>query len=46
VQLAIGEILDSLDDKVAIHEEIGRATAALRDALFPELLATPPAELR
>ncbi|MDR7302038.1 type I restriction-modification system subunit M/S [Haloactinomyces albus] len=33
VQEAIEEVLGSLDDKIALHEEIGRITAELRDSL-------------
>lgn len=38
VQREIGEILGALDAKIAVHDQIGTATAALRDSLLPLLM--------
>jgi hypothetical protein len=38
VQASFAETLSSLDDKIAVHEQISRTTAALRAALLPQLL--------
>ncbi|HEX4102459.1 MAG TPA: restriction endonuclease subunit S [Pseudonocardiaceae bacterium] len=37
-QCRIGEVLDALDDKIAVHDQISTATAALRDSLSPLLM--------
>jgi len=39
VQATVADILGTLDDKIIIHEQISRTTAALRDALLPQLLS-------
>jgi restriction endonuclease S subunit len=39
VQSAIGEVLSALDEKVAVHDQISRTAAALRDSLIPWLVA-------
>jgi restriction endonuclease S subunit len=39
VQTSIADTLGSLDDKIVVHEQISRATAALRDVLLPQLLS-------
>jgi hypothetical protein len=39
VQARIADTLGALDDKVVVHEQISRTTAALRDTLLPRLLA-------
>ncbi|MFB9474540.1 N-6 DNA methylase [Nonomuraea salmonea] len=41
----IGRVLQALDDKITTHEQIARATAALRDSLYPLLTSgrvSPP----
>jgi len=38
VQTFAAEILGALDDKIIVHEEVSRATAALRDAVLIPLL--------
>jgi restriction endonuclease S subunit len=38
VQSAIGEVLGALDEKVAVHDQISRTAAALRDSLIPLLM--------
>jgi restriction endonuclease S subunit len=38
VQSAVAEVLSALDEKVAVHFQISRTTAALRDAVLPHLL--------
>ncbi len=38
VQSAVTEVLRALDEKIAIHDQISRTTAALRDAVLPLLL--------
>jgi type I restriction enzyme, S subunit len=44
VQASVGDALGALDDKIVVHEQISRTTAALRDALLPRLLSgTNPA---
>src|SRR5258708_8457506 len=37
-QVTIGEILGALDEKIAVHEQIRRTTAGLRDSLLHLLL--------
>jgi restriction endonuclease S subunit len=37
-QAAIGDILGVLDEKIAIHDQISRTSAALRDSLLPLLV--------
>lgn len=39
VQASIADTLGALDDKVIVHEQISNTTAALRDALLPQLLS-------
>lgn len=39
VQAIVADTLGALDDKVVVHEQISRTTAALRDALLPRLLS-------
>lgn len=39
IQLAIGQTLDALNQKIVAHESICRATAEIRDALLPLLLS-------
>jgi restriction endonuclease S subunit len=39
VQTGMAEILGALDEKIIVHEQISRTTAALRDAVLPQLLA-------
>lgn len=47
VQASIADTLGALDDKIVVHEQISRTTAALRDALLPQLLsAANPADTR
>ena len=43
-QNAVADILDALNEKIAVHGEISRTTAKLRDVLAPALLtgALPP----
>lgn len=44
VQASVADVLGALDDKVVVHERISDTTAALRDALLPQLLSgTNPA---
>lgn len=38
VQSVVAEVLGALDEKIAIHDQISRTTAELRDALLPLLL--------
>jgi type I restriction enzyme, S subunit len=38
VQSAVADVLCALDEKIAIHHQISRTTAALRDAVLPRLL--------
>ena len=38
VQSVVTDVLGALDEKIDIHEQIGRTTAALRDSLLPLLL--------
>lgn len=38
VRMAVADIVASLDDKIAVHDEISRTTSALRAALLPLLL--------
>lgn len=38
VQASVGDVLTSLDKKIAVHEEISRKAAELRDLLSPLLL--------
>lgn len=46
VQSAIGEVLSAVDEKVAIHDQISRTTAALRDSLIPLLVVGSPQIIR
>jgi len=39
IQTAVGEILGALDEQIAVHEQISRTAARLRDALLPLLVA-------
>lgn len=39
IQASIADTLGALDDKIVVHEQISRTTAALRDALLPQLLS-------
>ncbi|MFL6121420.1 restriction endonuclease subunit S [Actinophytocola sp.] len=39
VQLSIADTLRALDEKIVIYERISRTTAALREALLPQLLS-------
>jgi restriction endonuclease S subunit len=39
VQSVVAEVLGALDEKIAVHDQISRNTAELRDALLPLLLA-------
>ncbi|WP_371783391.1 restriction endonuclease subunit S [Streptosporangium subroseum] len=41
IQVAIGNVLGALDEKIAVHHQIGQATAELRDALLPRLFGDP-----
>lgn len=37
-QSTIAEVFSALDERIAVHEQISRTTARLRDALLPDLL--------
>jgi restriction endonuclease S subunit len=37
-QYAVADVLDALDEKITVHGEISRTTAAVRDTLAPALL--------
>lgn len=39
VQADVADVLGALDDKVVVHEQISRTTAALRDTVLPRLLS-------
>jgi restriction endonuclease S subunit len=39
VQARVADTLSPLDDKIAVHEQISRTTATLRDVLLPRLLS-------
>jgi type I restriction enzyme, S subunit len=39
VQASVADTLGALDDKIVVHEQISRTTAALRDVLLPQLLS-------
>lgn len=39
VQRSIGQVLDALNEKIRIHEQIQRATVQLRDTLLPLLMS-------
>jgi type I restriction enzyme, S subunit len=38
VQADMADVLGALDEKIIVHEQISRTTAALRDAVLPQLL--------
>lgn len=38
-QMAIGDILRALDEKIAVYDQISRTTAELRDTLLPRLFS-------
>ncbi|MFF3870068.1 hypothetical protein [Micromonospora sp. NPDC001898] len=40
-QETIGDTMNALDDKVALHREIVEVTEQLRDSLLPMLLTNP-----
>ncbi len=45
IQVIVAEVVSAIDEKIAIHEEIVKTTAALRDAVIPLLLAGSPREI-